>query len=51
MGRLPAGIPASVPNEEQVAAQIREAAMAEADPKIREALWDEYRRLTGIKKK
>jgi hypothetical protein len=27
-----------------VARQIREAAMAEEDPKIREKLWDEYRR-------
>jgi hypothetical protein len=35
--------------EDQVAKQIREAAMAETDPDIREALWDEYRKHTGIK--
>lgn len=31
-------------NDDVVARQIREAAMAEEDPKIRERLWDEYRR-------
>ena len=31
-------------NDDVVARQIREAAMAEEDPKIREKLWDEYRR-------
>lgn len=51
LGRLPADIPAAPMGEDQVAAQIREAAMEESDPKVREALWDEYRRLTGIKKK
>ena len=33
-----------------LAEQIREAAMAESDPQIRDALWDEYRRHMGIKK-
>jgi hypothetical protein len=31
-------------NDDVVARQIREAAMAEEDPRIRERLWDEYRR-------
>ena len=47
---LPADIPADGSGEDQVARQIREAAMAEKDPKVREAWWEEYRRHTGIKK-
>ena len=35
-------------NDDVVARQIREAAMNEPDPELREALWDEYRRYTGI---
>jgi hypothetical protein len=31
-----------------VARQIREAALNEKDPAIREKLWDEYRRYKGI---
>jgi len=27
---------------------LREAAMAEPDPELRERLWDEYRNYTGI---
>jgi hypothetical protein len=30
--------------DDVVARQIREAAMAEEDPKVRERLWEEYRR-------
>ena len=51
VGDIPEDIPADGSGEDQVAQQIREAAMAEADPDIREALWDEYRRHMGIKKK
>lgn len=35
-------------DDDVVARQIREAAMSEPDPELREALWDEYRRYTGI---
>jgi hypothetical protein len=35
-------------DDDIVARQLREAAMREADPELREALWDEYRRYTGI---
>ena len=31
-----------------VARQLREAAMQEADPEVREKLWNEYRKLKGI---
>ena len=52
-GAMVADIPEDIPvdgmGDDTVAAQIREAAMAETDPDIREALWDEYRRHTGIK--
>jgi hypothetical protein len=47
---IPADIPADGTGEDQVARQIREAAMAEKDPKVRDALWEQYRRHTGIKK-
>jgi hypothetical protein len=36
-------------NDDVVARQIREAAMKEEDPAIREKLWDEYRRYKGIR--
>lgn len=48
---LPADIPRDSSSEDQVARQLREAALAESDPAIREALWDEYRKVMGIKKK
>jgi hypothetical protein len=51
VGDIPEDIPTDGSGDDQVAQQIREAAMAETDPDIREALWDEYRRHTGIKKK
>lgn len=35
-------------DDDVVARQLREAAMSEPDPELREALWDEYRRYTGI---
>jgi hypothetical protein len=43
--------PADVPsgdNDDVVARQLREAAMREPDPAVREKLWDEYRKYKGI---
>ena len=37
-------------DDDVVAKQLREAAMAEQDPIVREKLWDEYRKYKGIKK-
>lgn len=45
---VPDDIPPSGRDDDVVARQIREAAMREPDPELREALWDEYRRYTGI---
>lgn len=44
-------IPEDIPgtrDDDVVARQIREAAMREPDPELRERLWDEYRRYTGM---
>ena len=35
-------------DDDVVARQIREAAMSEPDPELREALWEEYRNYTGL---
>jgi hypothetical protein len=35
-------------DDDVVARQIRELAMSEPDPELREAIWDEYRKYTGI---
>lgn len=35
-------------DDDVVARQIRELAMNEPDPELREAIWDEYRKYTGI---
>ncbi|MCH1600130.1 MAG: hypothetical protein L7S70_07095, partial [Pseudomonadales bacterium] len=35
-------------DDDVVARQLREAAMREPDPELREALWEEYRNYTGI---
>ena len=46
-GRGPSAIPSDIPDgrdDDIVARQIREAAMKETDPELREALWEEYRR-------
>ncbi|MEE8339588.1 MAG: hypothetical protein V3R56_05545 [Xanthomonadales bacterium] len=43
----PAGIP-SGSDDDVVARQLREAAMREPDPAIREKLWHEYRKYKGI---
>jgi hypothetical protein len=43
--------PADIPDgndDDVVARQLREAAMREPDPAIREKLWDEYRKYKGI---
>jgi hypothetical protein len=43
--------PPDIPNgndDDVVARQLREAAMREPDPAIREKLWAEYRKYTGI---
>jgi hypothetical protein len=43
----PADIPAGT-DDDVVARQLREAAMREPDPQLREKLWDEYRKYKGI---
>jgi hypothetical protein len=46
-GTRPATIPPDIPDgrdDDIVARQIREAAMREKDPKLREKLWEEYRK-------
>ena len=48
---IPEDVADAVSSEDQVARQIREAAEQEEDERIREALWDEYRRHMGLKKK
>jgi len=43
--------PADIPtgnDDDVVARQLREAAMREPDPAVREKLWDEYRKYKGI---
>jgi hypothetical protein len=35
-------------DDDVVARQLREAAMSEPDPELREALWQEYRNYTGL---
>jgi hypothetical protein len=47
---IPEDIPVDGTGEDQVAKQLREAAMAEKDPVVREALWEQYRKHTGIRK-
>lgn len=48
---IPEDIAEATGNEDQVARQIREAAEQEEDPRIRDALWDEYRKHMGLKTK
>ncbi len=48
---IPEDIAEVTGKEDQVARQIREAAEQEEDPRIREALWDEYRKHMGLKTK
>jgi hypothetical protein len=45
--------PADIPDgddDDVVARQLREAAMREPDPAVREKLWDEYRKYKGIER-
>ena len=49
-----ANVPADIPDgsdDDVVARQIREAAMKEKDPELREKLWDEYRKYTSTMKR
>ena len=48
---IPEDIAEVTGKEDQVARQIREAAEQEEDQRIREALWDEYRKHMGLKSK
>ena len=46
-GGGPSGVPGDIPDgrdDDIVARQLREAAMKETDPELRERLWDEYRK-------
>ena len=45
-GAAPDDIP-DARDDDIIARQLREAAMAESDPELREALWEEYRRYSG----
>lgn len=45
--RTPEDIPSGV-DDDIVAKQLREAALAEEDPELRERLWDEYRAYKGL---
>ena len=44
--RIPEDI-ADARDDDIIARQLREAAMSETDPELREKLWDEYRRYKG----
>jgi len=46
-----AGVPDDIPDakdDDIIARQLREAALQESDPELKEKLWDEYRRYKGI---
>ena len=45
--RTPDDIEALI-DDDIVAKQLREAALAEEDPELRERLWDEYRKYKGM---
>ena len=46
---IPEDIAEPTDDEDPVARQIREAAEQEENPRLREALWEEYRKHTGLK--
>ena len=46
-GKLPDDIPPA-DNDTALEAQIRQAALQEPDPKVRAALWEEYRKYKGL---
>jgi hypothetical protein len=45
--RTPDDIPVTI-DDDIVARQLREVALAEEDPVLRERLWEEYRKYTGL---
>ena len=45
--RTPDDIPVLV-DDDIIARQLREAALAEDDPELRERLWEEYRKYNGM---
>ncbi len=45
-GDIPDDIP-DAKDDDIIARQLREAAMKETDPELKEKLWDEYRRYKG----
>ncbi len=49
VANIPDDIPIDGSGDDRVAEQIREAAIQEEDPAIRDALWEEYRKHTGIR--
>ncbi|AOS96980.1 hypothetical protein AUP74_01544 [Microbulbifer aggregans] len=52
-GGSPSVVPADIPkgdDDDVVARQIREAAMRESDPELREKLWEEYRKYKKAQK-
>ena len=48
---IPEDIAEATDREDPVARQIREAAEQEENPRLREALWEEYRKHAGLKSK
>ena len=48
VAKIPDDIPIDGSGDDAVGEQIREMAMAEEDPVLREAIWEEYRKHTGI---
>jgi len=47
-GPVPEDIPLAAQDDDIIARQLREAAMQEPDPELREKLWAEYRRYKGL---
>ena len=45
--RTPEDIPVTA-DDDIIAKQLREAALAEEDPQLRERLWEEYRKYRGL---
>lgn len=45
--RTPDDIPMSL-DDDIISKQLREAALAEEDPALRERLWEEYRKYKGL---
>jgi len=47
-GSVPDDIPVGAHDDDIIARQLREAAMQETNPELREKLWEEYRRYKGM---